>query len=253
MARVSSTPSPVARLVAASEKAAFDLVRARELLSGFVVGRAGCRRSLLCFEYLHARAYARHTLDLASSLQVRGRGLSVENAFSQLSMLQEQEGRLVRGGVLTPSTVRGLLADQYLERATRSVADPIAELARAKPLVRALLSDSEFLDIQNAVIERFSLTLVWHEGESLLGEAWLGTLDPDVDPVEQVIRIAAQRLRHADQDVIAMAPSPALAQARSGIFRASFHRTERGTSDFGPMLGTAELPWGGQPTRGLLF
>lgn len=249
-----SSLSQATRAVAAAANARNDLERADRVLRAALVGREGLRRSHLYYEYLMARAFGRHALGVAASRPNVRETAAFAVAMKALDRIREREEQGRASHALGSDLLLGLLAEQFLERSEDLAIEPLIRLGRSGRLVNELfVSDNEQIDIGTAVIQRLSMTLVWHEAMSLEERAPGGAGAGDEMNARGLMGIAADRVRGQDADIDHVVQSDVVQTIRSEIVRRYFHEHPGTWHDSGPFLTPPQLPWGGESRDGLMF
>ena len=236
----------VARSVRAG---ALVLQRTRTLLSD-VVEQRRTRQAFSIFEYFELRSYLRHAVararnqvptdDRQNPLELR----ALERLERMQGELDEREHRLIASGALTVEGIAQALAEQSIERDIGPHVERLRALRDAdKPLVPLLISHSTLRAIEDAVIDRVALRLVWHEARERL-QLLPRSLLPD--ELTNALERASRRTREHDAELTVLWAAGGLLQKTREALLRPFFELPTGSPRF---LGLEHLPWASRPAE----
>lgn len=215
--------------------------------------RPDISQSMMRWEYLRMRAFARHAVAMATPAATVDHKYAEEaaNAAELIRHVLAGDAAEVEGQRFTPRMVLNDLLEQYSVRRIGPVVASILDLAAKKPLLEVFLSPDELNLLETAILGRITQRLVWIEAGELFGEAWprrsargayMEAMDRNRSAQE------AEERRVADDKLFADLQPDSLSGLRRIHRRLAarfFEKSADPVDGLGRLVMRSELPWSG--------
>ena len=216
------------------------------------------------FEFLRLRSHARHAAAVAFRLIGMPSEGSLERGVGRLHSDVSRLLELDSSSQWEPDRVADQVVGEILVRDLSPAVDDLRELALAKPVHPLTLSWEERIDVEDLILDRAAVRLVWEEAPLVVGQsawrAYLGNATGDTlsgpDEFNRAYRNAVEAVRSIDHRLADELPPESwegLDSIRREVYLRHFPRSADdagpGQAELGPLLSADDLPGPRRPSR----